>query len=770
MRLAVGGLLFLWAAAPALAKAVSFHVVVEGDLVLEASEPFEVNLLLQGEGQNRILRLEGTTSAVIDLPTDTDWQVTAEADGYWTAPRSLRVTEASSDISMVLWPASRLVGRWRVAVGNELPDRFRIRFAPVLAAKQNTRFPQYEFFCPVMDDGAWSCTVPAGQLDLRLRAEGFVSHYRWGVQLKPGEMQEVGSLDLERGASVVGWVRSQHAWQPDRCRLTLRPYVGDIPTRAAQERILSQALQVAPNERGFFSFAGVAPGDYVLLAEHPGMAVATLAPVTVLDGAETEVQELALQLPARLTLTLEPPVDPFLEPWHLHLSKRSPVPGHLDTVAAGEGQEGSWRVIGLDPGEYELRVLDTRGSTWWSESLEIESGEFSLPIELPFMRVQGQVRLGGEVVIGAQLQITDTEGSVRFHNWTREDGNFYVFLPKEERWDVEVEAADPPLHAFVADQVVTRRPGQRAGEMNIELPATRIQGEVVDESGTPVAGAKVDFHPRQPGKQSVFASRPVSRRTDEAGIFEFHGLRPGEWLASASVRTSTKAAVSEIVEISIQEDMDAPWLRLQVRSLQTVQGQVISPEGLGIPGTRVFGMVPSLEWLAHSPGQVVTGLSGEFEMQLPERASRLVLMVLPPGLTARLMHVGLPLAGPVIVEVGREGGTLELELADPRDHLFLSTGEFQAGGAWPLALLRAWAETRGQRLRSTRLIRAIGMPPGDYTLCRSDLPLEVFWLGPPTDTENCVTGSLAPYGELRLQTPGALTLEQAPPSEDGMPQ
>ncbi len=60
--------------------------------------------------------------------------------------------------------------------------------------------------CPVNADGSWTCDLPAGTLDLRLKSRGYMAQYRWNANLPAGGESDLGAFTLKQGASVVGRV------------------------------------------------------------------------------------------------------------------------------------------------------------------------------------------------------------------------------------------------------------------------------------------------------------------------------------------------------------------------------------------------------------------------------------------------------------------------------------------------------------------------------------------------------------------------------------
>jgi hypothetical protein len=100
----------------------------------------------------------------------------------------------------------------------------------------------------------WKCKVPAGVLDLRFQAPGFIPRYLWGVQVQPNGTVRPGRLELRRGSAVQGWiVTADGVPLGDGAKVNLRPRIsGALRDPAERKRLESLRFDAPVNAKGFF--------------------------------------------------------------------------------------------------------------------------------------------------------------------------------------------------------------------------------------------------------------------------------------------------------------------------------------------------------------------------------------------------------------------------------------------------------------------------------------------------------------------------------------
>lgn len=680
---------------------------------------------------------------VLDLPSQGIWRLGLEAEGLWAPEEVVTVAEVGGEVRFELFPTSPVSGRLRVPLDRDPPEHVRVRFQSVPEAAGATvaesRVPRSTVDCPVVaarepSEGTWRCSLPVGLLDIKLSVPGFVPAYRWGVEVTAaGDRVSLGEVSLAPGASVAGWVLVEGGVDSGRdvpTRVRLLPWLAGRPTRPGdQERLAATAIDAAVSEEGFFQASGVRPGAYRIVASRAGYAEARVGPIDVYEARESELLEpVVLRPPSSLAVRIEPATDPYGRPWELVLQREDDPSGRSEGRSEGQ-PDGSWEVEELEPGPYRLLVLDADGNRWVHHQVEVEPGRTTVELAVPLIALQGTLRRGGEPVASG-LWFGGSRGSRRVRFETDEDGEFVGFLPRPGRWRVSL---DPPegsrLHEVDLPPVEVDPDEDGVARVKIEIPDTRLEGEVVDSEGRGVAGAFVRVVYAFLDRLDGGTTQAV---TDEAGEFVLEGLPAGVVLVEAREGSRSSSGRS----VSVEEGSPTGPLRLVLAEERLLTGTVISDFG-PVPGARVLASPKG-----GGPGnahRVTTGADGRFEFAVGADAAAVDLVVLPPGFAARMVQVPLAVAHePLKIRVDRLGGGLRLVLPDSPLAALLTHG----GASVHSGALGEWGSLR-RRAEASELVLG-RMEPGDYALC-----FGVSGLG----GDPCVRGTLQPGGELVLELP-----------------
>lgn len=662
------------------------------------------------------------------------WRIAAVADGYWSPTQTLWLAAGGDPMTarLRLWPTGLLTGALTAPPGTALPDRLTVRFQGVPPSEEP---PLGSVECPV-EKGKFACSLPAGQIDLRLRGQGFVSHYRWGERLAPGGSLSVGRLDLVAGASLVGWVEAADGtrFPEQRPELVLRPRQppGGGGEEVQRRRLLR--LTTRANERGFFHFEGLAPGRYQLYAKLDGYATAE-SEVDVLAGAESELREaLVLGPPRTLDVEISPPLDPNGLPWRLNLTRwrdrRS-----VGTVRATASELGQWRQENLPEGDYSVNLEDGSGGRRLHHRFTIDDGSRRLMLEVPSFRVVGTVRLGGEP-LAARVTWGGESGAVSIPMTSDDAGEYTGSLPRAGLWKVALESHDPPVSREVEVELEPDTVDDDAFRVDHDLPATRLAGRVIEASGAAVTVGFVTVI--RPGEDEV-----VRRRVGPDGGFDLRGL-PATRL---SVHAEGPGGNTEPVEVDLANESDQSILLVLEPNLTPTV--VVRSSGGPVPGARVLAMPDAPN--AHAP-VVTTGVDGRAELRnIPGDTRLLHLAVFAFGFSTRLVRV--PLDGQdIAIELDQLGGTIVASIAtrDRRaDPTFAYLARDGARIGWPVLL--GLAETRRTDTTDGTVFVLPAMEPGDYSLCLAAAGERLIDAVP----RRCVHGRLDPLGRLELSLAGA---------------
>lgn len=714
-------------------------------VVIELSQKTGSPLPLQGavvfrpvEGEP--VKVSVTSSAPLSarLPAGTTWEVSADLPGFWMPRKTLTVgrPEQETRLALDLWPTGTVSGKLKVKQkGLPLPKQVLVKTLAAPAFAKRMSAPKGALDCPVDENGAWSCSLPAATFDLVVSAEGFIPHYRWAVEIPAGKTLPLGQLVLERGASVAGWAAVEGgAIRPGECLVRLAPLASGGADPNAALDVERSAIEGSVRSDGFFQLAGLAPGTYALEVRQPGHAPARVAPVRVMPRTETFLEApLVLTRLLDLSFEISPALDWLGRPWRAQVTRiesgtGSPHPIVFDGSVA---EDGRLDIAGQSPGRFTVDVLDSLGNRLAHQETTVEDPA-SAPdrIEVSLITLEGRVRLGQEP-LQARLWFGGRSGAVNVQMESDEDGRFHGVLPREGDWRVDVEAAEPRLRSRARVDVRADRSGRANAE--IALPDTRVFGTVVDEQGRPVPGADV----------LVLGERiELPERADPLGTFEVRGLPEGPaWLAAGQgTRSSGRTFVS------LAEGRAVGPVQLRLKPVKRLTGTVVSPLG-PVVGAQV-DVIASIP--PEGGGSARTGQDGGFEVEIPEKTQRVVAVVSAPGFALRAFDAaaGAPLSLSVSeetgeIEIGLDGDTGELLRQDLRVALF------QNGLPIPAYVYGRWAHEQGQP-RGTQSLRIPNVAPGEYRICLVPmrLPLEG---DPAASGAECASGLLFRGGRLALK-------------------
>jgi hypothetical protein len=679
----------------------------------------------------------------LDVSPGSAWDVTVEAAGYWSQPRSV---VAGSNVVLELLEAGRIEGTVKAADGAEMPAALSLRFRPVPWAKSS--LGEVTQACPIVEN-RFGCVLPAGELDLRMRARGFLAQYRWGAKVSAGGTYQAGSLTLHPGAAVVGWVLAPDAtFRFSEVRVSLEPRGADVKFSSKDdERLAAMAPIETVNDRGFFAFAGVAPGHYMAVVRHPRFAASRIAPVEVYQGAETEIEMVRLLPKATLEVRLSPPLDPSGAPWDLELVKRSASPTYFATVTKGPASsDGVFRARDIEPGPHQLLINGSHGARWQSVDIEVTPEMSPLEVQLPVSQVEGVVQIGREP-LEAGIWFGSRNGDRRVFAKSDDEGEFAVTLPKQESWLVEVVNLPLGVRTFLHEVEI---PDKNPARIRLELPNTTLQGDVVDEAGQPIHNARVTAYNR-----SKYYSLDLS--SDSEGAFQFRGLAPGAWDISAGHFDKSGNLESDHLWVQAEKDLPVQGVRLTLRRKLALAGLVVGADGQGVPGAKVESFLEQ----DHGPvteahPDAVTDVNGQFTLDVPAAARIAQLTVFAPGYAVTQLRLDVLQKEPLIIPLHRGGGTVTVTYEpsdDPEEPVFVRQlainlfRDFKVGT--PNTLLH-WAQVHGMTPEPGRLTFPM-LEPGTYTACLGVRDLIRVNGRPPAGNPACATGELAAGGELSLR-------------------
>ncbi len=712
-------------------------------------------------GELVFVAVEPDRDLTAQLPPRTTWELDGELASLWT-PRKVFTTAApggSSQETLRLWPTAALEGSLRVPGSGELPKTLGLEFDSAPQPGKPREIARAAVACKIGELGRFRCAPPAAVLDLILRVDGFVPHYRWSAALRHDRPTDLGALELRPGASVAGRVEvSGGAVALGKCTARLAPLLAAGTTEVGvTEQLRKVTFDAQVNQGGFFQIGGVPPGTYVLEVSQPGFSAAKAYPIEVWPGAETCLkQALVLEPPLDIEFTIHPSLDWAQQPWRVTINRHSDFSASVDRTPAFEGVAdagGKVRLRDQAPGRFWAMVADSQGNRLLSQrEIAITSQDSAaVDLEIALTWVEGTVTYR-DGPIAATLHFGGRHGAVSVAMEADEEGEFRGALPNAGTWRVDVGATDPPLTTHCEVEV---DPNDRGlARVRIRLPDTQVFGSVLDALGQPIPKAAV----RVSSPMAV-----VQEETEKDGAFDVRAMPEGRVEITAEAATGEGRLTSEPLLVELRDQAPVGPVILTLQATKTFRGQVRSPRG-PVAGAAV--MVSTLSPPSSSIQAARTDLEGSFAVRIPGRSQRLAITVSPPGhaLTTFEVPVG---PEPPLLQVGEEAG--DLEVAAPYTVQEFQNGKatviFQQNGLpLPVTSLFRWAAGHGVQFQDDSGFHVPRLAPGEYRVCLG--PREMVneaefaaWLA---ERARCQSGYLAPAAQLRLQL-------AAPEAEEGSP-
>lgn len=672
--------------------AVALELQARGEMARDASVRIQLHDALDGSRPPVVRRIPVPGATELQLPQGSQWIVSSVDGCCWTAPRSLTVGSTPVHLQLEVRAAAEIAGSLQTSRQEALPDSLTLTLLPRKEERSPAARDQAQVHCPVRGS-RWRCRVPAGLIDLRLRARGFLSEYRWGVRAVTGGVLDLGVLQLRRGASVTGWVETDDAQPIDRsCRIEL-----DLPAMAPERsgvdtRASLRKLTTTPLDNGFFDFEGVAPGRYAISVSQHDYALATLYPILVEENTETALEEpILLERPARLTVTVDPPQDFEGRSWAVSARDSSPIDNQPKERQLVEVTAGTFRSENLKPGEYLVAVRDASKQLMTVERFALSSHADSLDVRIPLLDLKGTIRLGDQPLGDATIALQADDDTSYLKSRSDQFGYFGGALPAGHHWKAHVWATLPHVDTTLETLDVVET--ESDATVSIILPANTLRGRVIDERGRGVSAAVEYFNLGRGGHSSL--------RTDAEGGFLLNGLPSGEFTFSATAETTgaTSAAVSVLLA-----DTGSTEVTLTVRDRQSLSGFVV-----GSAGPVARALVMAFPVTTAGPQNILdvpdvtTGADGAFALDLPAAAAAVRLVIMARGRVLDVASVQLPQRDPVVLHVAEATGTILLRWKEPLnldDPRLMKPTLTVKGLDLDMAVLRVWALRNGVPVQS----------------------------------------------------------------------
>lgn len=528
-----------------------------------------------------------------------------------------------------------------------------------------------------LEGGTWNALLPAGAcLDLQLMAPRFVPVVWSGVRVEAGGEVELPVRVLRLAASLLLRTVGDEGEAVPGVRVELFP--GQAWREVVQEGLrpsgeLEPIARGRTDEDGWLRFEGLPP-DVPLFARFvPSESFSPLVwePDELPRGVETFAGDVVLERAARLDVA--PIAGRSSEMEHLRVRAEAGAScGWLQgaTVTARAEDDGSFTFGALSPGLWTVTAADRKAGAWIPvaepESVSLAPGDRrTVELDLLDYRLEGRVVDGARGIAADLVFRSRNPRAPRLATTSDDEGEFTLHTGSTPGvYDVLVAWGDRDSRRTVTVPGLTLEDTDEP--VVVQLPEGEIRGVVLDGDGRPVPGARVslDGELTEEGERPAIAMDFAKAAAD--GSFVFDHLAPGVWQVAATVGgEGERRRRSTPVVLFLVEDEMADGVQLRLEEPTIVEGHILSSDGRPVPGA--VGFLQTDRGFASVKGDD----DGRFEVTLgtKQTGGAVDLVLEAPGFAATASRVWWTAGEPVIVELQRDGGTLEVILALAAAHL-----------------------------------------------------------------------------------------------------
>ncbi len=401
---------------------------------------------------------------------------------------------------------------------------------------------------------------------------------------------------------------------------------------------------------------------------------------------------------------------------------------------------------------YGVEITAPNGDSFHSQIVTIEYRDAVLEVEVSVVAIIGTVRRGDEPVTGS-LRLAAAEGHEHARFVLDQEGRFEGVLPSAGTWWPEVEIGGETALALVLDAVeVDPSDPSEPVVLALEVPDTRLSGQVVDGDGEPVADAAITVRngSHLGGRHGHGAPSGLLRSAAD-GTFSIRGLVPGPLTLGA--RRGPAVSAEHYVTL-VESEPGAP-LRLVLEE-KVVWAGLVQSGGQPLAGARIAvwsdRRFPGGGYSTDiSVEDTVSRDDGVFEFSLPADVKSAVVLAGAPGLATQLFRASNLERQRLLISLAPGGGRLHIP------------------GGGPRGLAGLWLEHQGIVVPSFFLLERFvpGFNPrrpvstlsdlasGEYALCRRS---------PGGSEPTCERAFLPPGGEVTFS--GADSSDDRAPASD----
>ena len=511
-----------------------------------------------------------------------------------------KVAPGRTNLALVLVPGSDIQGRVLDDAGEPV-EAFRITAFPadvgflssngVRAVKKRFEDEHGRFVLPGLMAGDWK---------IRASATGYGQGKDRPIRAPyKSELQ----MSLPRAGVIEGVVRTPDGSSAKEAR---------VEVQHGNDR----SMMVDVGSEGVFKASKVQPGGVTLTARMDGFARSL--PLEFEMGAAGRRESLVLDLRRGASIFGQ------LHESVKELAGRSVrINGPYSREVETEG-DGSFRILGLDPGAYQLSLtpLPSEGTDRRTARFLRRTNTVRMEVELGVGQVEnivlgepsptsvlitGRVLDEGQVVPYAVVTVRNLDSSKDAGAQANLEGVY------------ELRVDEPGDYRFEVGRTFVSRSGQdisvpavKEFRRDLELAQGQLRGRVVGPGGSPVGGVflSLSAEPNAKGGNNAALSNPQTQSLSD-GSFEFEGVAPGTYNLRAS-QFNGRADLANVLIRNIEvAESESPEIQVELPVEGEAQGIVQDSQGNPVSGATIEAQTEDGLQIA-SFSRVRSGSDGSF--------------------------------------------------------------------------------------------------------------------------------------------------------------
>lgn len=346
-------------------------------------------------------------------------------------------------------------------------------------------------------------------------------------------------------------------------------------------------VEVATDDEGRFVLSGLGTGPFRVSASAPGFGSTTRSDVAG-DVAVTLYLFRGVGIYGRV---LDPKGEPIEGAFvDADPTSRAPFSRSAPTSVQRSDTEGRFAILGVESGPYRLYA---RHPDFAPSAFEASVSDRDVEVDLVLgagVTVTGRLvdesdkPLIGRVVLEA-IDGKSVGGLIESRLSADTDPRGAYVLRGVPRGEHRLKLSARGYGSEHVEVYVGSEPTVDVGDVVLEV-GIAIHGVVVDTTGTPVAGARLQAFPSMGSGRSRGMERPDEEEADAEGRFVLAGLDEGLYQLMAHARGFGR----ELVEAEARRG--AAPITVTLKPAGTIRGRVLDPEGRPIRSFRVNARTP----------------------------------------------------------------------------------------------------------------------------------------------------------------------------------